>query len=94
MWNLKKQKQKTKENQADKYREQIGGGQSWRGWGLGEMGEGSQMVPNSNYENISYGDIMYSMVTIVDNTWIVYLKVVNLKSFHHKKKNCIVTGVN
>lgn len=50
------------------------------------MSEESQKVPNSSYK-ISYGDVIYGMMAAVDNTCAMYLKVVNLKSFHHKKKN-------
>lgn len=57
------------------------------------MSEESQKVPNSSYK-ISYGDVIYGMMAAVDNTCAMYLKVVNLKSFHHKKKTCMVTDVN
>lgn len=49
------------------------------------MNEGSQKVPNTNDKIISYGDVICGMMAVVDNTCTMYLKVVNLKSFHHKK---------
>ena len=53
------------------------------------MGEGGGKVQIFNYKmNKSWGDTMYSMVTIANNT-IAYLKTarrMNLGSFRHKTK--------
>ena len=62
MWNLNK----NQKHQAHRYREQIGGCQR-QGVGVGEMGEGRQKVQTFSYK-ISHGDVIYSMVTIVNNT--------------------------
>ena len=40
------------------------------GLGVGEMGEGGQRVQTSSYK--CHGDVMYSMVTIVNNT-VLYI---------------------
>ena len=62
MWNLKTQ---TK-NQAHRYRQQTGGCQR-QGVRVGEMGEGGQKYQITSYKIISYMDIMYSMVTRINN---------------------------
>lgn len=43
--------------------------------GVSEMGEGGQMAQTSNYEVISHGDVMYSVVIIVSNTVLHIWKV-------------------
>ena len=43
------------------------GGVAGGGSGVGKMGEEGQKVQTSSYK-ISLGDVMYSMVTIVNNT--------------------------
>ena len=65
-----KQKSKNNKNQTHRYREQIGGCQSWREWG--EMAEGGQKVQTSSYKIKSHGDLICSMVTIVGNT-VLYI---------------------
>lgn len=53
------------------------------------MGKGGQRVPTSSYKISQFGGIMYSMVTIVNKTLILYLQVaerVDIKSSHRKKK--------
>lgn len=52
------------------YREQIAGCQR-QGQGVGKIGEGGQKVQSSNYK-ISPGDVMYSMVTLVNNN-VLYI---------------------
>ena len=59
--------------------------------GVGEIGENCLTVQTSSYK-ISYGDAMYSMVTIVSTTLLYIWKLLrDLKSFHYKKN--IVTVV-
>ena len=56
---------------------------------VGKISQGSHKIQASI---ISPGDIMYSMVTIVNNTIFLYLKVaetVDLKSSLHKKKKFV-----
>ena len=58
-------------------------GMRWR-WGIGE---GGQMVQTSSYK-IRSGDVMYSMVSKVNDT-VLYLKIakrVNPKTFLYKEK--------
>ena len=73
---------KNKQNEL-RYGEQI---DDWGG--RGKIGEGGQKVQTSIY-NISRGDVMYSMVTIVNNTVVYIWKLlkIDLKSSHHEKKN-------
>ena len=59
MWNLKVSKFIDTENQLVVAR--------GSGCSLGKMGEGGQEVQTSIYK-ISHGDIMYRMLTIVNNT--------------------------
>lgn len=51
------------------------------------MGEGGQKVHTSSYK-MSPGHIMYTVVTIVNNTVLCICKLlrVNLKNSHYKKK--------
>lgn len=52
-----------------------------------EMNEGGQMVQTSNYKYVSHEDIVYTMMTMVNDT--VHVKVakrVNLKSSLCEKK--------
>ena len=59
----------------------------WDGGGGTKLDEGDQKVQSFSFK-ISHRDIMYSMVTIVNNT-ILCLKVAKratLKSYPHKKK--------
>ena len=54
------------------------------------MNEGGQMVQTSNYKYVSHQDIVYTMMTIVNNT--VHFKVakrVNLKSSLCEKKKIV-----
>ena len=56
----------------------------WRG----EMSEENQKVQTSCYKRYKSSDVMYSMMTTINNI-VLHLKVANrvyLKSFHHKKK--------
>lgn len=62
MWSIKA-KQKTP---AHRYGEEIGGCQRW-GVRMGKMAEGNEKVQTCSYK-ISYEDIIYNMVTIVNNT--------------------------
>ena len=41
------------------------------GWGVGKMGEGGQNVC-TNLHDLSYEDIMYNMVSTVNNT-VLYI---------------------
>ena len=52
-------------------------------------GKGSQMVQIPVIRLINPGDIMYSMVTEVDNNALHILELLraDIKSSHHKKKN-------
>ena len=52
---------------ADRYREQIGGCQSWEVGG-GKRGGGGQKSQTSRYKVSKSRGIMYSMVTLVDYT--------------------------
>ena len=55
------------------------------------------LKPHTSSEKVSPVDVMQSTVTIVNNTIVAYLKVakkLDLKSSHHKKKNCIVVNVH
>ena len=45
-----------------------------RGMGMGEMGEGDQRVQTFSY-NISSGNLMYNMGTIVNNALLYTLKL-------------------
>ena len=57
--------------------------------GAGKMNEGGQKAQISSYKT-SLGDVMYILVTIVNN--IVHLNVakrVDFKSSHHKKNNFV-----
>ena len=59
---------------------------------MGKMGERDQQVQISSYK-INHDDIMYSMMTIVDNAVLNIeksLKRVYLKSFYHKKNIFVV----
>ena len=63
------------------------------GGGVGEMGEGNQKAQTSSYK-ISHEDIMYSIVNIVNNTVLNYLKVVKtvkLSSQEEKRIKIFVT---
>ena len=54
-----------------------------------KMNEGGQMVQISNYKYVRHGDIVHTMMTMVNN--IVHFKVakrINLKSSLCEKKNC------
>ena len=59
------------------------------------MGEGGQKVQTS-IDKISPGDVMYTMVTIVNNIilyiWKLLREYIDLKSSHHEKKK-VVTNV-
>ena len=69
----------------------VARGGSWAG--VGEMGEGGQKVQTSSYK-ISHEDIMYSIVNIVNNTVLNYLKVVKtvkLSSQEEKRIKIFVT---
>ena len=72
--------------QNNRYREQIGGCQRW---GVGKIGEGRQKVHTSSYNNKSW-DLMYSTVTIVNNTvlytWKLLIEYI-LKVLITQKKN-------
>ena len=59
MWNLKKT--------LYLHREQIGSWQRHGDW-VGEKSEGSQKVQTSNYKVNKFWDVMYSIVTIANNT--------------------------
>ena len=61
--NLKKQNKQTKTTSS--YR-QTDDCHRW-GLGMGRMGEGGQKIQSSSYK-ISHGEIMYNVVTIVNNT--------------------------
>lgn len=54
---------------------------------MGEMGEGGQRVRTSSYKINKFWDIMYSMVTVVNDTVLYVWKLlgVDLKSSYHKK---------
>ena len=62
MWNLKEKSRDTKPELTGK---QTGGSQSWKV--KGQVRKGGQKTQISTYK-ISYGYVMYSMVTTVDNT--------------------------
>ena len=64
----------------------VGGG--WGGGGGGGETEGGQKVQTSSYKRKKSWGIMYSIVTVINNT-IVYLKVIKSidpKNYHHKKR--------
>ena len=63
MWNLKTKQ----ESQAHRYREQTRGCQR-RVWGVIERGEGGSKVQTSSYKINKSWDVMYSLVTVVNNT--------------------------
>ena len=58
---------KKKKKQAHRYRKQFGGCQRWKIGGRGEMGEGAKIYKLPVIK-ICDGDVMVSMVTIVNNT--------------------------
>ena len=62
MWNLKEKSRDTKPELTGK---QTGGCQSWKV--KGQVRKRGQKTQISTYK-ISYGYVMYSMVTTVDNT--------------------------
>ena len=63
-------------------------------WGVAEMGEDGQKVQNFRYK-ISSGNVMYCMVSIVNNA-ILYiwklLREIDLKSSYHKKNIVTICG--
>ena len=60
------------------------------GWGVGKMSEGSQRYKLSIIKQIKSRDVLYNMVTIVNNIVLQFESCwVNLKSSHYKKKNSV-----
>lgn len=71
-----------------RYRKQISGCQDWGLW-VGKMGESSQKLKTFNCKINKSWDVVYSMVTIVNNMVLHIWKFerVELKICHHKN-NC------
>ena len=70
----------------------------FRGLGVGKMGEGSQKVQTSSYKVNKSWDVIYSMVTIVNNTVLYIWRLLRdyiLKVLITRKKNnvwwCLLT---
>ena len=78
---------KTIQNWAYRYREQIGGCQGGEGWA--KQVKGVKRYKPSIIKYISHGDVMYSMVIIVRNIilHIWKLKGIELTSSHCKKNS-------
>ena len=79
-WNLEKQNKKSSSDIENK----LIYCQSWRRMVSGRgIGEGSQKGQILSYK-VSHRDVMYSMMTLVNN--ILHIrKLVNLRSSHHKQ---------
>ena len=62
----------------------MGGYQGERGWEVGKMDEGSQKVQTLSYK-MSREDVIYSIVTIINNS-MLHMKVKRILSSQHKEK--------